>query len=222
MSKNVKNVIMIGNTDFSKLMTYYINEFSDALVEVYSVDKEYIKENTFNGKEVVAFEEIEKLYPPEKYDVYIGIGYRNMSNVKAKKIEKCKAKGYKIIGFTHPTAIIDCEFIGEGNTFLEGVIISGQSKIGNNNFFWNGTNVSHNADIGSNNFFTPSSTLAGNVNVKNNCLFGSNCTVKNGVNIADYTLIGAGAYVSDDTEPYSVIVPSRSIVLKHRKSTEFI
>ena len=49
------------------------------------MDKAYIKCETLCGVPVVAFEDIEKAYPPDKFKMLIGIGYKDMNSLRELK-----------------------------------------------------------------------------------------------------------------------------------------
>ena len=49
-----------------------------------------------------------------------------------------------------------------------------------------------------------------------------NSVIRGPKTVADYTLVGAGCYISDNTEPYGVYVPARSVHLENKKSTDMM
>jgi len=218
-----KQVVIIGNNDFANLMFYYLTEHDKNKVVAFSVDSEYIKEEIFNGIPVIKFETIEYDYPPNRYDVLIAIGALNMNDVRKKKFLQCKSKGYNIASYVHSTSIISADVvIGEGNIILEKCLIQPFVKIGDGNLFWNDTSIVHNDEIGNYNTISVGVSLSGFVKIKENCYIGNSAMIHEKIIIDDYTLIGAGAYVKSNTDKHSVIVPSKSIVLKNKKSTDFM
>ena len=76
--------------------------------------------------------------------------------------------------------------------------------------------------IGDFNHFSAGTTLGGKTVVENNCFFGMNSVIRGPKTVADYTLVGAGCYISDNTEPYGVYVPARSVHLENKKSTDMM
>ena len=55
--------------------------------------------------------------------------------------------------------------------------------------------------------------ISGQCLIKSNCFIGVNSTIAHGVTIETENLIGAGSYISKNTGPKDVYVPSRSIKL---------
>lgn len=213
-----KGIIVFGTTVFSEMMCYYIQRFTDKKVYAYCIDKDGIVETSKGDLNVVAFEEIEALYPPEFHEILLTIGYTKMNTTRKKKYNEIKQKGYTLAGFIHPYADIDTLVIGEGNIFLSQSTVGPYAKIGNSNVILNGCNISHHTTLGDFNWFAPSSTIAGDVEIGSNCFFGANSTVRDGVTVGDYTLLGAGTYLNESSHPHSVYVPQRSVLLSDKDS----
>lgn len=204
------------------MLKFYIDTETPNKIKGFTVDREYLRGKCFNSSiPIVAFDEIEEIFPNNEYKILPVIGYNNMNQIREKVFNKIKEKGYEIDSFIHSTAYVasNCE-IGEGNIILENTTIQPFVNIGSGNVIWSNCNISHHTTIGDFNFFAPVSSLAGNVEITHHCFLGNNCTIRNGVSVKPYTLVGAGAYVSANTQEYSVIVPAHSIALNDRRSTD--
>lgn len=218
-----KKIIIIGNTEYSRLIRYYIEVDTRLEVIAYSVEKDYVEAEYFDNIPLIALEELTKSFPINEYDIILGVGYSKMNTIREKLYKKIKKYGYTIINYIHSTAVIaPNSVIGEGNIIMENVVVAPYSTIGSGNIIWNSVNVSHNNEVGNFNSLSVGTSLSGFVEVGNNCFLGNNCTVKNHLKIANYSLIGASSYVSESTEEYQVIVPQKSIVLDRKISTELI
>ncbi|MCQ6280002.1 acetyltransferase [Bacillus sp. EB600] len=218
----MKKLIIFGNSNFSKLIKWYIDHDDDREVVAFCADQEYIIENVFEGLPVIAFEEIEKMYPPEQYEILIGIGYNKMNDLRKKIYYSCKQKGYTIASYIHSSSLIQTENIGEGNIILEQTLIEPFVKIGNCNLIWYKVSIAHDDIIGNFNTIAGMASLCGHVIIKNNCFVGNASVIRESVIINDYSLIGASAFVGRDVEPFSVVVPQKSVVLEGKKSTDFM
>ncbi len=220
----MKDLVILGGGSFAKLLHCYLKEEGKRNVAAFAVEKKYLNDtSTQEGLPVVAFETVEELYPPNKYEIIMGIGYSGMNSLRERLFYEAKKKGYYIASFIHSTATIAKDaVIGEGNIIFEKSLIQSFCEIGSGNLIWYDVKIAHNDKIGSFNTFAGNSSLSGFVNIANRCFLGNSCTVINNVNIADETLVGLGAVVKADTMPKSVIVPARSVVLPQKKSAEFI
>ena len=215
-----RKCVIFGTTDFGKMLRFYFEKYADVQIAAYTVDKAYLIDDRYDNLPAVAYEEIEQKYPPTEYTMIIALGYKKMNQIRQQKFEDAKKRGYTIENFIHPSAVNDAVEMGEGNIILENVTLAYGTKIGNSNILWNGCQISHESQVGNYNFFSVDSVIAGKTVVKNNCFLGINCTVLGNRTLADATLVGAGAFVKENTEPYSVYVPARSIRLENKKSTE--
>ena len=216
----MRNVIIFGVNQFAELLNYFLLESNEYNICAFTIDEKYYKESSFCDKPVIPFEKLVDYYNPTDYSMFICLGYSQMNQLRELKFKEVKAKGYRILSYIHPTAIVSTQVLGEGNIIMEGVVIGAFCKVGSGNIFWARSHIAHHTEIGDFNFFTISVAIAGNIKINNNCFFGNNCTVKNDIEIKDYTLIGAGAYISNDTEEGAVYVPSKSVKLLNKNSLD--
>lgn len=223
----MKNLVIVGTGNFADLMHYYLNQYDSRRVVAFSVERDYIQEPMFHGLPVYPFEELSRYCPPVTHEVLLAIGAKEMNQLRARLFRICKSPiscggGYDIASFIHPSSIISPNAqIGEGNIILENVVVQPFVKIGDGNLIWYNAVLAHNDQIGNFNTIAGGAALAGFVTVGNHCYLGKNSTVFKRAIIADSTLIGACAYVKENTKPYDVIMPARSITLDGKKSTDF-
>lgn len=218
----MRKVIIFGVEQFADQLHNLMKKDENYEVCGFCMDKAYLKELTeHNGLPVVAFEELEQYFSPEEYGILFCIGYTDMNRVRKNRMENAKSRGYEIMNYQHPTALVQTEDIGFGNIFMEGTIIGQGCKIGNGNIFWPAAHVAHHTEVGNWNFFTISCAVAGNIKIHDMCVFGNNCTIKNGIEIKEGTLVGAGAYIAHSTDEWSVYAPPRSYKLEGKSSLDF-
>ncbi len=217
----MKNVIIFGNGSYAKTITYYIENYTDWSVVGYSTDLN-IEMDSFNGKQYIPFEVVLKDYSPDAYEIVMGIGYKNMNNLRKEKFEMIKSYGYRFPNFIHPTAIINNTVLGEGNVILENAVIEPYTVLGDDNILWSAVLLGHDGIHGSHNQYAVCCSIAGNCRVGDNCFIGNHATVKDGLSISSYSLLGAGVYLSKNTREYDVVVPARAVTLKNKRSTDYI
>lgn len=169
---------------------------------------------------LVFFEEIDSIYPKDTYSFFVCVGYTRMNEGRKQAYLRIKEKGYQVLTYIHPTALVQTDQIGEGSLIFENVTIGSFCSVGLCNIFYPCSYVAHHTHVGDFNFFAISCSIAGHVTVNNQCFFGNNSATKNGIVIASKTLIGAGAYLADNTNECDVIVPKRSYKLENKLSTE--
>lgn len=218
----MKNIIIFGANDLGRLLKYYIEKEDPRNVVAFTMNRDYIEKDSFLGLPIVEFETIEKKYSTEDYEILIAIGNSKMNNVRKKIFEECNKKGYTVASFIHPSCSIHSNDIGEGNILLENCLVYPYSKIGKGNLLWDHVLISHDCVVGDFNTFSSYADLCGYVKIGNNGYFGKHCILNDFMEVADYTLVGAAAYAKKNTKPYDVVVPARSVVLEHKKSTDLM
>lgn len=217
------NYLILGNGDYARMVFRYLKNTMGIQVAAYTVDKKYITESVLDGIAVIPTDETLGRFDPKTTKIYMGIGYRNMSQIKEREYIRYKKMGYDFENYIHPTASIENNVVlGEGNNIFEGVIIQEGVIMGNANLIYSGAFIAHENKIGNYNLISAKTCIAGCSVVENNCFIGINATIRDHIKLANYTLAGAGTYVNSSTSEYDVIVAPKSVVLSGRKSVEFI
>ncbi len=199
-------VIIFGLQDFASLAHFYLRHDSEHSPVAFTVTRDYLPaERCFEGLPVVAFEEVEQLYPPPEHRFFAPMSHRGMNRVRAKIYLQAKAKGYSCISYVSSRATVFATTpIGENCFILEDNTIQPFTTIGNNVVLWSGNHIGHHSSIGDHVLFTSHVVLSGHCRVEPYCFFGVNATLRDGLRIAEGSLIGMGACVTRDTEPWGV------------------
>ncbi|MFH1386577.1 MAG: acetyltransferase [bacterium] len=205
--KNDKPVIIFGLGDFAKLVQYYLKLDNQYKIACFTADREYIKEAEMCGVPTCPFDEIEKGFPPEKYDMFIAIGYSKMNKVRAEKYCLAKRKGYKLVTYISPAAIYHGDEIGENCLILDNIVVHPFVKIGNNVIMIGGGVVGHDSIIGDHCFLS-CPKIAGRVTVKPYCFLGFNSIIVDNLLIERECFIGAGAIINKNTVENGVYAAS--------------
>jgi len=215
-----KKLVIAGNTSNARLAKYYFDIDSDYEVAAFAVNKEYIKEESFEGLPLTALEDIEKTYPVSEYELFIAVGYTDMNKIREKLYYYCKEKGYTLANYISSRCSFLTQFPTGDNCFiLEDNTIQPYVRIGNNVVLWSGNHIGHDVKIEDHNFISSHVVISGFVTVKRNCFIGVNATIRDAITIAPETLIAAGAIIMKDTEEKGVYLPARSTMFD-KKSDE--
>ena len=204
-------LILFGTGDIAQLANYYFGIDSEDEVVAFTVNKEYIKSDTFEGKPVVAFENIETVYPPSEYKMFIALSYAKLNKVREVKYNEAKAKGYELVSYISSLCSFMSQFPCGDNCFiLEDNTIQPFVKIGSNVTLWSGNHIGHHSVIEDHNFISSHVVISGHCNIGSYCFLGVNATLHNNVNIAPETLLAAGSIIPKKTDPKDVWVPAKS------------
>lgn len=205
-------VVIFGTSNFAKLVYYYFTHDSQYKVMAFTVDKEYITDEEFSGLPVVPFEEIELLYPPEHYNMFIALGYKSLNKLRAKKYYEAKEKGYKLVTYISSSAVKwDDLKIGDNCMVWEGQIIQPHVTIGNDTIICGGGVIAHDSVIDDHCFISSNVLVAGNATIGPYCFLGASVTIRDGITVARECVIGMGASVIKNTKEAGVYfgVPAR-------------
>ena len=172
-------------------------------IAAFTVERQYIHDDLFQGRPLIPFENISQLFPPSDFNMIIAVGYLKLNTVRAKKLEEAKNLGYEIRNYISPNCLIDRKMIvGENSEIHEGAIMRGNIKLGSDVIISAGVAIGHDALIGSHSFIAAGVVTGGNISIGDYCVIGLGAILRDGISIAAGTFIGAGAVVvSDIAEP---------------------
>ncbi|OOZ36742.1 hypothetical protein BOW52_10590 [Solemya elarraichensis gill symbiont] len=172
-------------------------------------------EQTHFGLPVIPFEEIEHHYPPEKYGLFIPIGYRDVNQLRRERYEMGKQKQYNFATYVSSRASTWPDLsVGENSLIYEHAVIQPFAEIDKNTIIRSGAHVSHHALVGDHCFIAAHAVIAGNAKVQDQCFLGLNSTIRDNISIAPGCIIAAGALVLNDTEENGVYVGVPAVKLK--------
>lgn len=200
-----KPVVVFGTGTLAELAHVYLTADSDDEVVAFTVDAGHARDlaggegGTFLGLDVVVFDDLVAAYPPDRFSVFVAVGYRKVNAARAEIYQRCKALGYELITYVSSRAIHTGSLaVGDNCFVMEGALIQPRVRIGNDVILWSGSHVQHHSVIGDHCFVGPDAAIAGEVTIEPSCFVGVNATIRNGVTIGAGSVIGAGAVVLRD------------------------
>ena len=203
----MKPIVLFGTGKIAEVLLYFFRHHSDYEVVASTVNRSFLPAATWQGLPAVAFEEVEQLYPPSKYEMFVALGYQELNALRARTCAEAKAKGYTLVSYVHPQSGLpqDCEY-GENCFIMSSVLIHPRVRLGNDVFVWSGAMIGHHSTIGDHCWLTSCANISGVVTVGKNCFFAVNATVGHNVVIGDECFIGANALVTKCAENKQVFL----------------
>ena len=201
MKEKTDKLIIVGDSAFAHIAYEYFTYDSQYEVACFTVDREYLKNDSLFGLPIVPFDELLDKYPPDKYKVYTAITYIKMNRVRKNFYLRLKAMGYKFATYISSSAFVwrNVE-VGENTFIFENNVVQPFVKVGNNVVMWSGNHIGHHSVIRDHVFFSSHVVLSGFCDVQEYCFMGVNSTIANNVVIKKDCLIGAGASILKDSE----------------------
>ena len=206
-------VVVFGISDTAQLAKFYLESDSDHEVVGFTVSRDYMKGDSYEGLPVVAWEEVERHYPPGECKMLVAMVASGMNKHRREFYEQGKAKGYEFISYVSSKATVLTEDIGENCFILEDNTIQPFTKIGDNVVLWSGNHIGHHSTIESHVFFTSHIVLSGHCHVKEHAFIGVNATIRDFAVIEEGCLIAMGAVITKSTVPWDVYLgnPARAL-----------
>ena len=215
-----ENVVIFGNGNWAQLAHFHLTHDSPYEVAAFTADAEFVGTTEYQGLPLVPFEEILDHYPPDQCKMFVALGYRRLNEVRAKKCQEVKGKGYGLISYVSSRSKKWGDLnVGENCFIFPDVTISPFATVGNNVIVAEYTLVAHHSSVGDHCFIASHSVVSGSVTIEPYCFLGAGATLGDGIRLARRTVVGAGTTVVKDTVEDGVYIcpPAR---LSPTKSTQ--
>jgi sugar O-acyltransferase (sialic acid O-acetyltransferase NeuD family) len=198
-------LVVFGAGDIAEIADFYFRHDSNYEVVAFSVDGSYIRSQCVFGRPLVPFEELERAFPPNDYELFIAISYAQLNALRRRKYEDGKARGYSFATYLSSRATVWPGFVSGENCFiLEDNTIQPFARVGNNVTLWSGNHIGHHSVIGDHAFISSHVVISGGVTIGEQCFIGVNATLRDHITVGDRCILGAGALLVADAEPDGV------------------
>jgi sugar O-acyltransferase (sialic acid O-acetyltransferase NeuD family) len=196
----MQKIVIFGAKAFAEIAHYYFTHDSPLTVAAFTVDAAYVKESTYKGLPVVAFEEVERAFPPGEYGMFIAIGFNKVNRLRADKVAQADAKQYQLASFVSSKADVAPDLQLRPNTMImERAGIQPFVQIGKNTVIWSTTRIGFHTRIGDHCWIT-CALFGESVRVGDYSFVGLNATIAPFVSIGQSNIIGSGALIARDTK----------------------
>jgi sugar O-acyltransferase (sialic acid O-acetyltransferase NeuD family) len=185
----------------------YFTKDSDHQVVAYTLDADRRDRSVHNGCPVVDFETVQDSYPPDEYKMFILLSFDGMNELRIKKYEQARAKGYSFVSYVASNiSRLEELQVGQNCFILENQTLNFDVKIGDNVVMWSGNHVGDRSTIGDHVWISSQVAIGGDVTIGTSCFIGMHATIGHGVSIGDMNFIGAGSLITKNTKNDAVYV----------------
>jgi len=213
MQKN-KKLIIVGAGETASIAYEYFTHDSLYDVTGFSVPSKYIDDGLYLNLPLIAFEDIEKVYPTDEYDMYVAISYTHLNRDRAKMYYAAKEKGYKLANYISSRAFVWHNVEMGDNCFIfENNVIQPFVKLKSNIILWSGNHIGHRTVIGDHCYVSSHVVISGFCEIGEYCFIGVNAAFADQIKVEYDCVIGMGAIVTKNTQPGRVYVgnPARPL-----------
>jgi sugar O-acyltransferase (sialic acid O-acetyltransferase NeuD family) len=203
----MSQIVIVGAGKIADEAYFYLTNDSPHEVVAFSVDRAFVGGGEKMGLPVVPFEDVERDYPPDRFRMFVAIGYQDLNRLRAQKYEAAKAKGYELISYVSSRAanVGNVQF-GDNCLILEFVTLQPCTRVGSNVSLWPGVVVGHHATIGDHCYLTAGAIVAGNSVIEPYCFLGVHASVGHEIVVGERSFLGAGTVVTKNVPPASVYI----------------
>lgn len=200
-------LVVFGAGDIAELAHFYFSTDSAYEVVAFTVDAAFLKEPTFRGLPVVAFEEVADRFPPAGHAFFVALSYSQLNALRRQKFEAARGLGYRLASYVSSRATMLNEGrLGDNCFILEDNTVQPFVSIGDNVTLWSGNHIGHHSVIGSHTFIASHVVVSGGVRIGEQCFLGVNATLRDHITVGDRCVVGAGAMLLADAEPEGVYI----------------
>lgn len=205
MQSKIERIVVAGDSPIAEVAFEYFTHDSPYEVAAFTVDKDFMKNDTLFDRPIVPFETVEEQYSPREHKMFVAVGYTKLNRLRARFFEQAKAKGYSLVSYVSSQAFVwrNVE-IGENCFIFEHNVIQPFVRIGNNVTLWSGNHIGHHTTIRDHCFIASHVVVSGFVEIGEYTFVGVNATFADTVKVGKNSVIGAGAIILKDTEEAKV------------------
>lgn len=204
-----KPLLIFGTGKIAEAVSYYFNRDSEFEIHAYVVDDVFATNDTFLNKPVIKFSNLLEFCVPEKYTIFVAVGYQGMNKLRSEKFNYFKDKGYQFASYRSPYVQGDFE-IGENTIVMDGAVIQPLARFGNNVFVWGGAMIGHHSVVNNHCWLTGGCLIGGSVNIGEASFIGMGAIVGQEVKTGIECMLGAGTLTIRSIDDKAVVVKQQT------------
>jgi sugar O-acyltransferase (sialic acid O-acetyltransferase NeuD family) len=206
----MRKLVVYGTGLIAEVADFYFRNDSPYEVVAFSNAGEFIREDRFQGRPVVPFDEVERSFSVDEHNIFIALGYAKTNKIRQARVADAKAKGYSCASYISSRAVCFGSATGENCFILENNVIQPFVVIGTNVTLWSGNHIGHHSKIGDNCFISSHVVISGACEIGENCFLGVNSTVRDNIKLGPFVVVSPGAIIARDCDERSVVQPPES------------
>lgn len=203
----MRDLVIFGIGQVAEVAHYYFTQNAGRNVVAFTVDSEFVTQDTMLDVPIVPFEDVLKTFPPETHEIFVAMSFKKVNKLRMQKVAEVEGMGYTLAHFLHTDAVVWPGFEAQPNTFiLENNTIQPFVTIGKNVIVWSGNHIGHHTRIGDHCFISSHVVISGSVTVGNGSFLGVNSTVRDNITLGRHVVLGAGGLLLSDAPDNGVYI----------------
>ena len=217
INENKEPIVIFGSSEIARLAKYYFDNDSKYKVVCFTVDDQYVSQETIDGIPIVKFSDLKVKFSPKNYRMHVALSYQKLNKLRQDKYFQAKNAGYELVSYVSSNLLnFSDQIIGDNCFILENQTIQPSVKIGNNVVIWSGNHLGHSSEIGDHTYISSHVVISGNCKIGKRCFLGVNASLKDFCEISNDCFITMGANVTNNMPEGSIAMPQKTeIYLKN-------
>lgn len=207
-------IVLFGTGKIAEVAHGYFQRDPQQRVVAFTCDRDYCRAPVHAGLPCVPFDEVHQHFAPDRYEMFIALGYHQLNALRAERYRQAKERGYRLASYIDAGAWVPASLEPGDNRFiLDGVTVQPGAGLGNNVALWSKVVVGHHSQVGDHCWLAAGATLGGGCTVGEASFLGLQATVGHGTRVGARCLIGARTLLTKDVADERVIADADSPVL---------
>lgn len=202
-----KKLVVYGTGETAEIVADYFNHDSVYDVVAFTVDREFLKEDTLLGLPVIPLDEVTDKFPPATHEMFAAASFGKLNRGRTAMYKKARELGYTLASYVSSHAFVwhNVE-IGDNVFIFENNVVQYKVKIGNNVILWSGNHIGHQTVIEDNCFISSHVVISGFCTIGSSSFLGVNTSFNDGVKFGKDSVTGNGTIIVRETEAGSIFV----------------
>ena len=186
----MENLVIIGCSETAERILFFCERYKLYNVIGFSVDKQYMKCDTFHGYPVWPTEELHLHMNIERDKIFVALFWNHLNGDRRRLFEKFDKLGYSFANIISPNSSIRGT-IGKNCWIMDSVTVQEYATIEDNVIIADMAFIGHKTYIGSHSFVGAKSTIMGGGRIGAQTFVGIGATIFDSTVIGEKCIIGA-------------------------------
>jgi len=211
----MQGIVIFGAGKIAEVAAGYFARDDARPVVAFTCDREHCSGSQFLGRPLVAFDEVAERFPPERFGLFVAIGYHALNAVRAQRCADARSLGYTLPSYVASTAWLP-EGVAPGDNalILDRVTVQPGARLGRNVALWSGVVVGHHSVVDDDAWLAAGAVIGGGSRIGAGSFVGLNATIGHAVEIGRRCLIGARTLVTKHVADERVVADADSATLR--------
>jgi sugar O-acyltransferase (sialic acid O-acetyltransferase NeuD family) len=204
-AQEMADIVVFGAGQIAEVVQVYIDVHGPHRIVGFTVDGAFKRTDSFAGRPLVAWEELEAYFSPAAVELLGPLSFRRLNEFRRDRYLDGKARGYRFASFIHPSCHIYTDAIGENCLILEGNTLQPFTRIGDDVMIWSANHIGHHSVIGDHCFISSQVGISSNVTIGERCFLGGKVGIDYGFKIGPGCFLGGGAIIKRNLAADTVV-----------------